>query len=60
MWSIYVYAYDLHFAFVFVESKMVHFEFQAIFYEWYKVFWIKKILFWKHLFWTYRSMRGIV
>lgn len=35
MWSIYVYAHDLHFAFVFVDSKIVHFEFQAIFYEWY-------------------------
>lgn len=38
MWSICVCAHDLHFAFVSVDSKMVHFAFQAIFYEWYKVF----------------------
>lgn len=38
MWSICVYTYALHFAFVFINSKMFHFEFQAVFYEWYKVF----------------------
>lgn len=32
----------MHFAFVFtVDSKMVHFEFQAVFYEWYEVLWVK-------------------
>lgn len=43
-------------------SKMVCSEFQAIFYEWYKIFGIKKKfknLFWEHLVLTYRFMRGI-